>query len=60
MTKYFVATLSMWVLVDATDETTAREGALPGLHQLYAESGSRIGRDFPIEIHTVRVANEVA
>lgn len=59
---HVVATLSIWSLVDAADESTAREAALPGLHKLYAEAGSRIGRDFPIEIVTVRPAapNEIA
>lgn len=32
MTTYLVATLSIWVLVDAADETAAREAALPTLH----------------------------
>ena len=58
MTTYYVATLSMWTLVDAADESAAREAALPGLQKLYAEAGSRIGRDFPIEILTVRPATQ--
>lgn len=58
MTTYFVATPTMWTLVDAADESAAREAALPGLHKLYAQTGSRIGRDFPIEIHTVRPATD--
>ena len=58
MTTYFVGTLSIWTLVDAADETAAREAAIPELHKLYAESGSRIGRDFPIEIRTVRPATQ--
>ena len=56
MTKYFVATLSIWVVIDAADESATRDAALPLLQQLNAESGSRIGRDFPIEILTVRPA----
>lgn len=56
MTTWYVATRACYVLVDAPDEETARRDAVPGLHDLYAGVRERLGRDVPIEIHTVRPA----
>jgi len=56
MTTWYVATRACYVLVDASDEETARRDAVPGLHDLYAGVRDRLGRDVPIEIHTVRPA----
>ena len=56
MTTYFVATRFRYVLVDACDESEARELARPLLYELYADVRQRLDRDFPIEIHTVREA----
>ena len=58
MNTYLVATLARYVLVDARDETEARELAIPGLHALYADVRQRLGRDVPIEIRTVRLATQ--
>jgi hypothetical protein len=58
MTTYFVATFSMWTIVDAADEFAEWQAALPGLQKLYAEADFRIGRDFPIGILTVRPATD--
>ena len=46
----------MIVLVDAEDEAQARELGRPALHDLYADVRERLGKDVPIEIHTVREA----
>jgi hypothetical protein len=56
MTTYLVATLARYVLVDAPDEATARELGRPALYELYADVRARLGREVPIEIHTVRPA----
>lgn len=56
MTTYLVATIARYVLVDAIDETQARELGRPALYELYADLRERLGRDVPIEIHTVRPA----
>ncbi len=56
MKTYFVATLARYVLVDAEDETQARELGRPALHDLYADLRERLGKDVPIEIRTVREA----
>lgn len=56
MTTWYVATRACYVLVDAPDEATARRNAVPGLYDLYAGVRERLGRDTPIEIHTVRPA----
>lgn len=56
MTTYYVATLARYVLVDAADETQARELGRAALHDLYADLRERLGRDVPIEIRTVREA----
>ena len=56
MTIFFVATLSIYVLVDAENETAARVAAIPLLHDQYAGVRERLGRDVPINILTVRPA----
>lgn len=56
MTTYFVSTLARYVLVDAPDEAAARELGRPALYELYADVRARLGREVPIEIHTVRPA----
>lgn len=58
MTTYYVATRACYVLVDANDEAEAQELGKPALHELYADIRKRVGRDVPIEIHTVRPATE--
>ncbi len=58
MTTYFVATLARYVLVDAEDETRARELGQDALHELYADLRERLGREVPIEIRTIREATE--
>jgi hypothetical protein len=56
MTTYLVATLARYVLVEAPNEAAARELGRPALHELYADVSQRLGREVPIEIHTVRPA----
>lgn len=58
MTTYFVATRVRYVLVDAEDETQARELGHTALHELYADMRERLGREVPIEIHTIRPATD--
>ncbi|QDU76914.1 hypothetical protein Pan97_39710 [Bremerella volcania] len=58
MKTYLVATLARYVLVEADDETQARELGRPALHDLYADLRQRLGREVPIEIRTVREATE--
>lgn len=53
MTTYYVATRARYVVVDAENETQARE---LGQAELYADLRERLGREVPIEIHTVRPA----
>jgi hypothetical protein len=54
MTTYYVATLARYVLVDAENESDARERGHAALHELYADLRERLGRDVPINIMTVR------
>lgn len=56
MTTYLVATLARYVLVEAPNEAVARELGRPALYELYADVRQRLGREVPIEIHTVRPA----
>ena len=56
MTTYLVATLARYVLVEAENEATARELGAPKLHELYADLRTKLGRDVPINICTVRPA----
>ena len=56
MKTYYVATLARYVLVEADDETTAREVGHAALHTLYADVRERLGKEVPIEIRTIREA----
>lgn len=56
MTTYYVATLARYVLVDAENETQARELGHAALHELYADLRERLGKDVPISILTIRPA----
>lgn len=56
MTTYYVATLARYVLVEAEDETRARELGHIALHELYADLRERWGKEVPIEIRTIRQA----
>jgi hypothetical protein len=56
MTTYYVATLARYVLVDAENETHARERGDAALDELYADLRERLGKDVPINILTVRPA----
>ncbi len=58
MTTYLVATVARYVLVNAANETQARELGAAGLHELYADVRERLGRDVSITIHTVREATQ--
>lgn len=58
MQTYYVATRVRWVLVQANDETRARELGQKDLYDLYEDDRERTGRDTTIEIHTVRLAND--
>ena len=58
MTTYFVATVTRYVLVDAEDESQARQLGQVALHDLYADLRERLGKDVTIDIHTVREATE--
>jgi len=53
---YFVATVTRYVIVNAKEEADACELAKPMLHELYADIRERLGREVPINIHTVRPA----
>jgi hypothetical protein len=56
MTAYFVSTLARYVVVNAENETEARELGQVALHALYADLREGLGREVPIEINTVRPA----
>ena len=56
MTAYYLATRARYVVVDAENETQARDLGLLALHELYADLRERLGREVPIDIHTVRPA----
>ena len=56
MTTYYVATRARYVLVEAENETQARELGQVGLHELYADLREHWGREVPHDIHTVRPA----
>ena len=56
MTSYFVSTRARYVVVEAENEAQARELGQIALHELYADLRERLGREVPIEIHTVRPA----
>lgn len=57
MTTYYVATLARYVLVEAENKTQARERGQVALQELYADLRDRMGREVPIDIHTVRPAS---
>ena len=54
---WLVATVTRYVLVDAENETLARELAMPLLEDLYADFREKYG-NHPIVIHTVRPATD--
>ena len=56
MNTYYVATLAKYVLVDAVNEHAARIAGETALKSLHAEVSARIGREFPVQIRTVRLA----
>jgi hypothetical protein len=56
MTTFFVSTRARYVVVDAENEAQARELGQVALHELYSDLRERLGREVPIEIHTVRPA----
>jgi hypothetical protein len=56
MTTYFVATRARYVLVEAETEALARDLGRTALYEIYADIRERLGREVPIEIHTVRPA----
>ena len=56
MKTFLVATLARYVLVEAENETQARDLGQTALHELYADVRERLGRDVPINILTVRDA----
>jgi hypothetical protein len=58
MTTYLVATLARYVLVEAANEDAARELGMPKLFELYADLRTKLGRDVPINICTVRPATD--
>ena len=53
---YLVATHARYVLVQAADEATARDLGHTSLYDLYADLRARLGREVPVQIHTVRLA----
>jgi hypothetical protein len=58
MITYLVATLARYVLVEAENEKAARELGMPKLFELYAHLRTKLGRDVPINICTVRPATD--
>ena len=58
MTTYYVATLARYVLVEAENESVARERGLASLHELYADLRKQRGKEVPINIRTVRAATD--
>ena len=58
MTKFYVATRVRCVVVDAANEPEARELAMPDLQRLQDEVNALSGRNFPVQIHVVRLATD--
>jgi len=58
MTTYLVATLARYVLVEAENEEVAREIGTPKLHELYVDLRTKLGRNVPFNICTVRPATD--
>jgi len=56
MPSYYVATRARYVLIEAEDDSQARERGQAAMHEQYADLRERLGKDVPIEIHTVRLA----
>jgi hypothetical protein len=56
MTMFYVAALARYVLVEAADESAARVAGQAALHELYADLREHLGRDFPLDIRTIRPA----
>jgi len=56
MTAYYIATLARYVVIDAENESQARERGAAALRELYADLRARYGREVPIEIRVVRPA----
>ena len=56
MPFFYVATRFRYVLVEATNETDARTAGTAALHDLYADLRQRLGKEVPIDIHTIREA----
>lgn len=56
MTVFYVATLARYVLVEAANEDEARQRGAVALHDLYADVRTKLGREVPIDIRTVRLA----
>jgi hypothetical protein len=56
MTIYYVASLARYVLVDAENETQARELGHAALTELHADLRERLGKGVPINITTIRPA----
>jgi hypothetical protein len=58
MPTYYVATMARYVLVEAENESQARERGRRALNEQYADLRERLGRNVPIEIRTIRLATE--
>ena len=55
-TKYYVATLARYVLVEAEKENEARRLGADGLKALHSDVEKRLGKDVPVNILVVRPA----
>lgn len=56
MSKYLVATLAIYAIVEAKDEADARLKGGAALYELYADVRARHGGEVPIVIRTIRLA----
>ncbi len=57
MTTYYVATRAFYVLVEAANETEARQLGQPALQKLQANVSAQV-RELPVEIRVVRPATD--
>jgi hypothetical protein len=57
-TKFYVATLARYVLVDAETEDQARKAGQAALYDLYADLREQYQHDVPINIRTIRPATQ--
>ncbi len=57
MTTFYVATRAFYVLVEAANETEARQLGQPALQKLQADVSARV-RELPVEIRVVRPATD--